>query len=659
MSLHGRRSRLKELRVEAITCAVLLLVLLGLHVRDNPWIRPPLPDAQSAARTEQPTPSDALVVLPTVPTANSLEQWALDAAWLNALDTELGSARSIDAAILDRQQLTDVAWLVIPRRAAAQLGADQIDALSPWVEDGGVLILEQPEGPWNALIGLNPSGAGLRPTRRLTAFDSPTTRGDLREDILQIPLRTTLAPYAPPQLARGRDYRVVMEADGLPALVSIPHGRGVVLLVLLDLGRAATLMRQGTADNSFLVSATAQALVPLWTASRHSVADEALLTNPIPFADLLDRNLLYLADAHRPVGRIWGYPGTHRGALIATHSEAGTGERTEYLVDWEHHRGERSSLFIRTASLDASTLARMGRKGADLHLEFVPPMHPQAPMTRWELGRFSPVRRPMNLRSQRDILADDMHPYGPPRALRITEGLRPVAYFDLWRLAHGAGFALDSSLGPSPQADEQAWGYLFGTGRPYRPIDRNGHRFQLFSMPYQATDISSGYTLGRLRRLVVDSAEKYHTTVVIDWRADTMARRPAWDVLEGWRNIFDLARSQELWVVTLSEYLDFLFHRLQSDVRSTFQPEDRLLVVRARIVGPERFDGDVSQATPSIAFPARHDGRPVEHVTLNGMDVPASDLALSGDRVLHILAVPPGDHEVRVVWASPATDPAP
>ncbi|TVR02527.1 MAG: hypothetical protein EA398_07280 [Deltaproteobacteria bacterium] len=655
MSLHARRSTFRELRVEILTSLVILLVLGGLQFRDRPVIRSPQPDAAARAPGPDHGTGDVAIVLPSEAHANSLEQLTFDQAWLNAVESEIGTASTIPALALRGDRLQEHGWIIVPRKAGAELDASQIQALDQWTRRGGVLLLEQPEGPWGDLIGIHPAGTGLRTTRRFTAFDGAISRGDIREDILQMPLRTTLAPFQPPHLARGRDYRVLLEVDGLPGVVAIPRDDGLILLILFHHARAATVTRQGLPDNSFLLPARDADDVPLWTRARDSVADEALLQNHIPFVDLLERNLLYLADSHRPVGRIWQYPGQRRGALIATHSEGGIGARAEYLAEWERRNEVRASYFVRHGSLDHAALIRMGRRGADLHVELVPSVHPGAPQHRWQLGRFSPIRRPMNLQAQLDLLRDDLHPYGPPRASRVADSLRPVGYFDLWRFVQATGLHVDSTLGPAPHPDEEAWGYLFGTGRPFRPIDQSGNRFQVLALPHQATDISAGYTLGRLRRLTVDAAEKYHATIVVDWRANTMIDRPDWDVIEGWRNIFSLAESQDLWVTTMSEYLDFLDMRRRSSASSSFDPASRTLTIRARTAGPERYDGDVAQISPSISFPVRHEGRPVDTVTLNGMEISSADLTMTGDRILFLLPVPPGDHEIRITWASPVT----
>jgi hypothetical protein len=172
---------------------------------------------------------------------------------------------------------------------------------------------------------------------------------------------------------------------------------------------------------------------------------------------------------------------------------------------------------------------------------------------------------------------------------------------------------------------------------------------------------ASGYTLGRVRQLIVDSSESYHTTLASNWRPDMMTQRPSFDAIEGWQRAFGLAESQELWVTTYAAYADFLARRRESMVDSTFSREERRLTIEVRLVGPtgaSRAEDDeeaaeLAQLTPGIAFPARFEGRPVERLIVDNVSTSPAVLGLTGDRVLHLLEMPPGEHRVQVIYGSP------
>lgn len=639
----------------------LLIVLIGLgwFIRSRPIVLAPQPgEARVAPAPEGDTAADVLVVLPTVSEAHSFETMSFDQMWLNAVESEVGPVRIIDTTQLTRAVMDPCAWVIVPKQAASQLDPTQTQFIRNWVEDGGTVVVEQPEGPWRSLIGQPIGMARARETRRITSFDGALSRGEMRADILEMPLRTTIVPYNPTGLARGRDYQVLLEIDGQPGVVSLHIGRGRVVLLLFDLGRAAVQITQGLPNGDFSLRARTEAPAPPGLAfTADLVADPALRTSHIPFVDLLLRNILYLAEVHRPIGRLWYYPGTMRGALLVSHSEARYGPAAAYMPGWEHDTDHASTLFAVAGSLSPEELARLGRIETDVQLQWIPPEHPAAPHRQWGLGRFQPLHRPMGVLEQFDRLNHDLIPYGPVQATRSLDGLWDADYFEPFRRMESGGIVMDSSYGPAPawlDTTEDQFGYVFATGRPFRPIDRNGNRFSVRELPVTIDAAAAGYSLQRVRSLIVDSSEGYHTTLAADWRPDIMAIRPSFDAIEGWQAAFELAASQELWVTDYTHYADFTVRRAESHVDSSFSREERRLTINARIVGMEDDESeDETMTAPSIAFPARFEGRPVERLMVDSESVPTSSLGLTGDRVLHLLPIGPGEHRVQVFYGLP------
>ncbi|MCB9519582.1 MAG: hypothetical protein H6698_04755 [Myxococcales bacterium] len=645
---------------EVVLTLVALLVFGGVYARRHPYQLPPRPDEQrvAPARTGDPS-ADVLVVLPTVAEAHSLDQWCTDQAWLNVVEREIGAFRVVDTGALTRSSLDPSAWAIIPKRAASQLDPTQTQFIRNWVEDGGTVVIEQPEGPWRGLAGQQFSNARTRETRRITSFDGALSRGELRADILEMPLRTSLAPFNPPELSRGRDYQVLLEVDGQPGVVSLAIGRGHVLLLLFDFGRAVATTTQGLPAADFTVTPTTPGDGELAFTADLAV-DDAMAVTHIPFVDLLERNLLYLLDVHRPIGRLWYFPSTHRGALLVSHSEAWSGPAAGYMTDWEHGAEVDGTFFAVATSLPPETLARLARTAADVQLQWVPAGHPRVPARTWGLRSFEPVARPMSMLEQFDSLNRDTIPYGPAIAARSLDATWPRDYFAGFRTLEAASIQIDSSFGPPPawlDSRDDRFGYLFGTGQPFRPLDQSGDRFKLRELPITVDATARGYSLARVRQVIVDAAEGYHTAIAAEWRPDVMVTRPSFDAIEGWQQAFSLAESQDLWVTTYNDYADFLARRDTSHVESRFSREERRLTIEAKLVGPDaQSEGqptDASELTPSVAFPARFEGRPVDRLIVDNESTPTAALALTGDRVLHVLPLPPGDHRVQVIYGSP------
>lgn len=655
--------RLPRLEV-ILTLAGLLAASLWVS-RDAELQRPaPLDVTERAPAPRESTEGDVLVLLPVVPSTQSVEHLSTDQIWLNAVEREVGRARSVEASAFSQGHLHGVAWVIVPRRASAQLEPAQIQTLHTWLSAGGILLLEQPEGPWRALLGTLPVSSARRPTRHVTSFDGSVSRGPVRDDLLEMPVRTSIIPWSPEDSVRGRDYDVLMEVDGLPALVSMRRDEGMLYMLLIDVSRAIANLTQGLHGADFLLDLPMDAEgLPIGPPRAHQLVAEPLRRAVmVPYVDLLVRNLLLLPDQHRPIARLWAYPGLSRGALLVTRSAWGHPELTLELAQEDHGRGWSTTYFLREDLFSPERLHRLARRGQSIELGGSWPdgqgIHPGPSRTQDLAGR-ALTRRPASLGEQTDALNQRLHPYPPVLAHRNVDGLWTHDVMDTWSRLQATGFLLDLTLGGDAglfEGSRELFGYTHGTGHAWRPIDRSGHRFRLYALPVHSVDRSAAYTWPRLRRLLLESSERYHTTVVTDWRVDTLVEAPAWDAIEGWQQVRALATTQDLWVTTVGEYSTFLFRRLASGVSSTWDPEERKLSIHAQLRVSERAQHAEDIRTPALSFPARFEGRPVDRLEVNGVPEDLSVLALTGDRALHLLETTPGEHRIDVWWGVTATE---
>lgn len=657
-----RSSGRRRLPLELLLTIVAVLVALGWYINANPLTL----TIRNAEVADAPQPqgvrgADVAIILGRSEPARSWDRLNCDQAWLNTIEQEIGEFQLIDAETFTAADLSQTAWAIVPRESARRFSAEQITQLHQWVQGGGVLILEQPEGPWGELIGTRLDSSRQRASRRITSFDAAISRGMARERVLTMPLHTTVLPYSPQRLSRGRDYHVLMEIDGTAGIVGIPRGEGRVVLLLFDFGRASVAMQQGLPNGDFTLATPEGVNTPSGlTVSSVGAINTDPRESMVPWFDLLERNLLYLADHHRPVARLWLFPNRYRGALLATHSEAGVGDLVRFMAEWEHANDAFSTTFVTANSVKPDTLASIRRRQSDIQFQWVPSRAPVVPMKSWGIRNVRPVQRPMTLGEQRDELDERLIPYPPTVAARSLDGVWPTDYFSAFHQLEALGVQLDSSLGPTPAflaPESRDAGYIFGTGLPYRPLDAQGVRFSVQELPYQLSDGNPGYKASRVRQLLIESSDAYHTAVNIDWRADTMSRHPSFDALEGWRSAFELASTQGLWIAKMEEYAEFLSYREQAAIRSTFV--DQRMLIQAHIPEVRRDeDGRSVDLIPSVSFPARFRSRPVEFVWVDGEPINVYELFLSGDRALHVLPLTPGEHRIEVYYGSLA-DPSP
>ncbi len=654
----GRR----RLPPELILTLVILVALLGWYLNGHRFTLSMQQSAQQdPAEPQGLLDSDIAIIIHDGHTASSWDNLVCDQAWLNAVEQEIGHFQLIMSASFQKADLEHVAWTIIPRDTAERLSSEQISWVKDWVSRGGILYLEQPEGPWGDLIGARLSTAQQRSSRRITSFDAALSRGLARERLLTMPLHTTVVPYRPRNMVAGRDYFVLMEIDGTPGIVDVPVGKGHVILLLFDFGRANIAMQQGLPNGNFSIHRPEAARLPadLSLSSVTAINTDARESMG-PWMDLLERNILYLAGRYRPIAGLWSFPNRHRGALMMTHSESRVGDMLRYMPEWEYAHDASSTSFITANSIKPSVISAIRRRHSDVQLQWIPESTPVAPMKSWGFRNIRLIQSPMTLHEQRQELDKRLVPYAPSLATRTLDGIWPTQYFQAFRELEAANVAMDSSLGPAPAflvPNNQDHGYIFGTGLPFRPIAANGRRFSFYELPYLLTDGNSGYNGKRVKQLIIESSDAYHTVINIDWRADTMSRHPSFDALEGWRNSIDYAKSQGLWITQFDDYLEFLNYREQSAIRTRFSKE-RLLI---QVYIPEiRRDanGNYVPLTPSVRFPARYRSRPVQFVWLDGEPVNVYNLFLSGDRALHVLPLTPGEHRIEVYYGTLA-DPTP
>ncbi len=626
----------------------------------------------AAPRGERPgVRGEVCLVLDMQPkVAASVEAWNLDAQWLNALEQEVGNATVIHARQLSRSAIETCVWLMVPARAGAAMDATQVQFVRGWMEDGGVAVVELPTPAWSESLGIEADLTAGKQAARMVRFDTPAPRGGARAEIVKAPFSGVVARFNPKERVVGRDLSMPWETDAGPAAAILTVGKGKAMVWLTDVTKYLAMMQQGRPDDAFRLPQARKEWSKEVTLAHSAALSSDMLDNSIPYADLLERHLLYLLDLDRPIPRLWLYPGTQRGALIATHSEEGDPRRAGFFADWERQNGLRSTLFASADGLSPEELAKVGRAKGELQLEWVPRGLPNPPTRRWGLGQYAFFERPLNLQEQLERLSADALPYGPATATRTRFASWPSAALTGFDTLEGAGVTFDMSLGPAPSwltQNTAMQGYLFGTGYPFRPIGKDGVRYGLTELPTVVSDAAAGYSLPRLKAMMRSSSEGHHTIISADWTAVTMVNRPSFDALAGWRDAKKLAGELEMWVTTPTEWLAFAQRRSRVQLHSTFSRDQGRLVVEVQApTEPAQASpqgnapaAEAAAPLPAVAVPARYRGQPIRELLVNGQPQDLTQLPLSGDQALVLVPNTLGSLRLSVLYAQPVFEAAP
>lgn len=665
-------SQRRRFGVELAVTVVAVLVMLAASV-DAHRFRLAAPQERLAAPRGERSGArgEVCLVLDTQPkVAASVSAWNLDAQWLNSLEQEVGSATVIPARQLSRSAIETCVWLLVPARAGAAMDATQVQFVRGWMEDGGLAVVELPTAAWAESLGIEADLTAGKQAARMVRFDTPAPRGGSRAEIIKAPFSGVVARFNPKERVVGRDLWMPWETDAGPAAAILTVGKGKAMVWLTDVTKFLAMMQQGRPDDGFRLPQRRPEWGKETTLSAASVTSSDMLDNQIPYADLLERHLLYFLDLDRPIPRLWLYPGTLRGALIATHSEAGDPRRAGFFADWERQHGLRSTLFAAAEGLSPEELAKVGRAKGELQLEWVPRGLPRPPTKRWGVGTFAFLERPLSLQEQQARLSADALPYGPATATRTRLGSWPSAALAGFDILEGAEVAFDMSLGPAPSwltNNTAMQGYLFGTGYPFRPIGKDGVRYGLMELPTVVSDAAAGYSLPRLKAMMRASSEGHHTIISADWTAVTMVNRPSFDALAGWRDAKKLAGELEMWVTTPTEWLAFAERRSRVQLHSTFARDQGRLVVEVQApTEPAQASpqgnapaAEAAAPLPAVAVPARYRGQPIRELLVNGQPQDLTQLPLSGDQALVLVPNTLGSMRLSVLYAEPVVEPPP
>jgi hypothetical protein len=577
-------------------------------------------------------------------------------AWYNALAQEVGPFRLRAPSAISLEELDGVQLIVIPASAARALDLSQIDVIQMFIKRGGSAIVEMPGPQWSGITGIGAALQSGRIGKRITGAAGSALQNDFNAHLLEAPLYTRMLRMDTVDLADLQPVDVLMEIDGVPAHLHRKLGEGHVFLLAFDFGMAVTSLQQGIPGDDFsippLSSATEQEANAPLTIPERLVENPKLHQATAPYADLLERHVLYAPLRHQPIARMWLFPETMMGALAMTHEDGGIGDRATFMARYEQERGWPSTYFISPIDdgMSNTALDALRAQGVSLGLTW----HRTAEDAIHKpggLGRFHPYRTRLNLADQRARLegwaGQRIH------AVRAHNQRWDRDYTLTWRKMAAGGAFIDSTYGPG---DTNSFGYLFGTGLPFLPIDRNSLPLPIFEIPYVLSDTAGLGPDDRsvLIRLIKESRAGFHQLLTIDIDADAMVRHPRVHTMETWMQAFELAQTERHWITTLPEFMLFYEGRRRAQLRSKFEPSTRTLTVRAELPAIQRYTSPDWLPSPAVSVPLRYEGQTIESATLDRKSLDVSAMARSGDGVLALIPMPPGFHDLSVVYAAPS-----
>ncbi len=647
-----RSSILFGLRWDLLAVSIIVLIS-GLYVwLDEPTIRPAESETVGGSRPPDRAEGDILLFLPDSPAAKAANLDELDCSygWFNSLWQEYGSFATALTRDLSPEILAGRTVVIIPSRVARNMPTAGVRAIGDFVKRGGQVILEQPNESWMALAASSSTGKPRR-AQHITSIEGLGVHGDLREWMLQIPLTGPLMPA--PVMEPYPAGQSIIDIDDQPGWAITPVGDGWVHTLYFNFGCTVTAIQQGSPTKDMLFG-TANA-TEIHASERRALP--AATEFPIPFADLLERAVFQRLSVVRPIPRLWLYPGDFAGAVLMTHSSPDSTGAGLALAEAAHKAGATATVFVAADRFNTADAAVAENIQADIGILWVRGKRRPLVVETIGIGPFRPIAAELDLNTQFTRVNVVLPETRPLRAVRVEESEWTNDWATTFKRLAAARLRIDSSFGPN--GDKQ-WGYLFGTGFPYYPLDERGLPLPLVEQPFVLQ--GSGLNPQRLERMLKGSSQGFHEPLVIGVPSDIMRYDPAPGVLLALRDVFALAKQYNHWATSLGEFLDFLAARRKSVLTSQWNGPERRLTISVNLLGAhteslvsvnDQEKIRVRESVAGVAFPRTFEGEEVESVTLDHDEVSLKSIATAGSSTDRILKVPVGRHTIVVKYRLP------
>lgn len=632
----------EHLRWDLLVLAVLGLFILGYSAIQNPRFQPAESPMSSGSKPPDHSEGDVLLILPTAPTAEAETFDTLDCSfqWFNALWQHYGTVATTPSDMVSPQLLAGHTVAVVPARVAFGMSSTMRDHLEEFARNGGQLVVEKPRPRWEAITGL-PTSRRSEPAERITDVGEPATRSPVGEHLSEVPLsgRRLIVD----DLDAEPDAETVFDVDDAPGLFIRPIDDGAVYSLSFDYACSLAAMHQGKPDErmNFSVDEDAEFFV---TSDR--VADTAPTATSVPAAEVLQRALFDQIRHRRPLPRLWAFPAGFRGAAFSTHPAPSDPRAAFGYAARAGDLDTRATLFGAADRLNAHHVDIASSVDADIGLLWVVGQNRQPISEGVGVGAIQPVRRELSIQQQRERLERTVGDGADIDQVQLEEQAWEPDWDTTFRILTAAGMRLDTSFGPT---EPDQYGYLFGSGMPYYPMDRRGQLLPILEVP--SAFGAANLTPERLEELFETSSAAFHQPVGVNLGAEAMRRHPSADLLLAYRAFHAMADEYDHWTTTPGDYVDFLRARRQSVFTSRWSPNDNRLTVSVNLLGI-RLPTLERGALPGVAVPERVDGRQLVRIEIDDEPVDLDETTTSGPGDERIIDLGPGRHVVSAFYES-------
>lgn len=623
----------KRFKIDVI--ALLCLFVLGSAVllHHFPITISSNDDAGTAIMPQQLGQSGILLILPDkTENAQTFQTLDFSFAWYNLLSQYAGPfsimlARDVQAASVAQAQL-----IVVPQKSAESLTENQIQAVGQAVQKGASLIIEMPTPEWASLTAVKRRNKVNSAIRHLTdAPNSPLT-GAWRDHLLNSPLDTQVLRIDALDSEMLSSDAKLLELDGSLAHYRRAVGSGHVFVLAFSLGQALTAMQQGRPSDNFAIEVEEN------PQPSDLVMNEKLRTGTVPYADLLKLHVLMSALYVTPMPIVWPFPDGGRAALILVHETGNQADNAFDAAQYEQDQNIASTWLTTPGRISKKTLTQWHASQFDIGVSLLRPpagriYEPYGP------SFFQPIARERNIANQKKAVYKRLG--ADISTCKMTGANWARDYTMSFRRLAAANCRIDMSYEPS---QPEQYGYLFGSGFPYLPIERNGMPLPVYEFPSVVSDAAGFGTIPPQTavKLLTESESTFHEPIVASFNADTMSTHPSWLSPDAWLGLIQTAQDKQVWATSAKAFMHHYTLRKQAQVYHAFHPQTKVL--DARINLPQ------ANFAYTIAIPRRTIHGTLHDIWVDKKSVDLATLKSTGDGLLMLVPVIAGEHLVQAQY---------
>ena len=620
----------QRFKVDLIILLILFVLGIGALLHHFPITFSSSDESGVAIMPQQLGQSGILLILPDkAENAQSFQTLDFSFAWYNLLSQYAGPfnialAHDVQSAAALQAQL-----IVVPQKTAETLGENQIQLIAQAVQKGASLVIEMPTPQWASLTAVKCHNKVNSAIRHFTDAPNSPIAGAWRDHLLNSPLDTQVLRIDALDSESLPPDALLLELDGAIAHYRRSVGAGFVFVIAFNLGQALTAMQQGRPGDDFSINVEAAAH------PSDLVLNEKLRANTVPYADLLKMHVIMSVLYSSPMPLVWPFPDGGRSALILAHESGAVGENAFEQARYEQEQNITSTWLTTPGTVSRKTLEKWSNAQFDIGVSLLRPpagriYEPYGP------SFFQPVAVERSILNQKKSVSKRLG--SAVSTCKMTGSNWAHDYTLSFRRLAAAQCRIDMSYEPF---EPEQFGYLFGSGFPFLPVERNGMPLPVYEFPSLVSDAADFGSLPPqvAVKLLTESESTFHEPVVVSFQAETMLNKPTYVSPETWLNLIQTAHDNQIWTTSAKSFMYYYTLRKQAHIFYAFHPQTKVL--DARVNMPQ------ANFSYTIAFPKRTAYGVLHDVWIDKKSIDLTTLKSTGDGLLMLVPVISGEHIVQ------------